>query len=244
MLMIAMVALMGQAVFAQSSPPPSMRPQPVAPAVPPPPIFSNKPSILNPPVSALNPPPRTALDPYPRDPRTWDRLQDSVDRSTGRITDEQLYQIERLSRLRYEREGLITPQREFDRLQEERERRLRIEQQARQDQLSEQQIRNELDRREYELFMSGGRYASPLAGQVIADEQALTKARTERDEQILAANEVRTDALRQNPANAERIESDYQQKARQIRAQFDQVRQRILGFPAPATQPTTAPASE
>ena len=242
-LIIAMVALMGETVFAQTSPPPTIRPQPVAPAVPPPPIFSNKPSILNPPVSALNPPPRTALDPYPHDPRTWDRLQDSVDRSTGRITDEQLYQLERLSRLRYEREGLIRPQSEFDRLQEERERRLRIEEQARLHQLSEQQIRNELDRREYELFISAG-YGSPLAGQVMTDEQTLSKARTERDEQILAANQIRTDSLRQNPANADQIESNYQQKAKQIRTQYDQVRQRILGFPAPATQPTTAPVSQ
>jgi len=78
----------------------------------------------------------------------------------------------------------------------------------------------------------------------MTDEQTLSKARTERDEQILAANQIRTDSLRQNPANADQIESNYQQKAKQIRTQYDQVRQRILGFPAPATQPTTAPVSQ
>jgi hypothetical protein len=239
----ALLLLLGEAALAQISPPSSMRPQPVAPAVPPPPIFSNKPSLLNSPISALNPPPRTALDPYPHQPGTWDRLQDSVDRSTGRIVDEQLYQLDRLARLRYEREGLLRQQSEFDRLQEERERRLRIEQQARQHQLSEQQIRNELDRREYELFVGRDGYSTPLTGQTMADEQTLLKAKTTRDEQILAANDARAEALRQNPGNSQRIESDYQQKAQHIRAEYEQVRQRILGFPAPATQPTSAPAA-
>lgn len=224
------VAVLGSAALAQS--PRTIAQPPVAPPPPPPPpapIFSNRPSLPNPTPSALNPQP-------PREPGNWQRLQDSVDRSTGRITNESLYETERLQRLRDERSNQLVPRSEFDRFQEERERRLRIEEQARRQNLNQQQIQQELDRREYNLFLN-----SPVAGQAAADEQALRNASAQRDAQILEANDVRTQALRQNPGNAEQIEANFQQRAQQIRDEYYHRRQAILGFP-PTTAPTTAPA--
>lgn len=206
------------------------KPPPAAPP-PPPPIYSNKPPLLNSPPSVLNP--RSS------DTSNWNRLQDSLDRSTGRITDESLYQTERLQRLRDERLRALQPQREFDHFQEERERRLRIEAQVQQKQLSERQIQQELDRREYELFMNSG--LSNTALQASADEQALRDAMSKRDTQILAANDERLAALKQSPANVEQIESTFRQKSDQARAEYEATRRRVLGFPAPATIPTTQP---
>lgn len=204
---------------------------PPPPAPPSPPIYSNKPPLLNSPPSALNP--RSS------DSSNWNRLQDSLDRSTGRITDESLYQTERLQRLRDARIQPPQAQREFDRFQEERERRLRIEAQVRQRQLNEQQIQRELDRREYELFINSD--LSNTASQAALDEQTLRDAMSKRDNQILAANDERIDALKQNAANSDQIESKFRQRSDAARAEYQVIRRRVLGFPEPATMPTTQP---
>ncbi|HVT83321.1 MAG TPA: hypothetical protein VHM90_21960 [Phycisphaerae bacterium] len=210
-------------------PPPPRAPNPLPP---PPPVFSNKPSILN--------SPRSALDRYPPNTSSnWQRLQDSIDRSTGRIVDDQLYETQRLERLRDERLQQLAPQREFDRLQQERERRLRIEQRARQEQFDQQDVNHELDRREYELFLNAG--ASPVASQAWADEQALRAAQAQRDTAILKLNDERNQQLKQNPANAPQINAQFQKEAQQARDQYEKERKRILGFP-PTTAPSTQPA--
>jgi hypothetical protein len=185
-------------------------------------------------------PPRSALDRYPPNTSSnWDRLQDSLDRSTGRITDEQLYETQRLERLRDERLQQLAPQREFNRLQEERERRLRIEDRAREGQFSPQDVNHELDRREYELYLNAG--ISPVASQAWADEQALRAAQAQRDTAILKLNDERNQQLKQNPANADQINAQFQRDIQQARQQYEKARQRILGFP-PTTAPSTQPA--
>jgi hypothetical protein len=185
-------------------------------------------------------PPRSALDRYPPNTSSnWDRLQDSLDRSTGRITDEQLYETQRLERLRDERLQQLAPQREFNRLQEERERRLRIEDRAREGQFSPQDVNHELDRREYELYLNAG--ISPVASQAWADEQALRAAQAQRDTAILKLNDERNQQLKQNPANAPQINAQFQRDIQQARQQYEKARQRILGFP-PTTTPSTQPA--
>jgi hypothetical protein len=183
-------------------------------------------------------PPRSALDRYPPNTSSnWDRLQDSLDRSTGRITDEQLYETQRLERLRDERLQQLAPQREFKRLQEERERRLRIEDRAREGQFSPQDVNHELDRREYELYLNAG--ISPVASQAWADEQALRAAQAQRDTAVLKLNDERNQQLKQNPANADQINAQFQRDIQQARQQYEKARQRILGFP-----PTTAPSTQ
>jgi hypothetical protein len=211
------------AVLAEAPPPPRAP----NPPPPPPPVFSNKPSVLN--------PPRSALDRYPPNTSSnWDRLQDSIDRSTGRIVDEQLYQTQRLERLRDERLQHLAPQRE------ERERRLRIEERARQQQFNPQDMNHELDRREYELFLNAG--VSPVTSQAWADEQALRAAQAQRDTAILKLNDQRNQQLKQNPADAEQINAQFQKDVQQARNQYEKQRERILGFP-PTTAPSTQPAT-
>lgn len=172
----------------------------------------------------------------PQQPSVWQGLQDSVDRSTGRIVDEPTFQLDRIERRRAEDYGRIPEQTEFQRFQEERERNLRIEQQQRALQIeNERQRRDELDRREYELMLRAG--LSTTSAQAAADEQALRQAKGRRDQQIFAADNARFEALRAQGANRTQIDSTYQQTIRDIRQQYEGERSRILGLP-PATQPS------
>src|SRR3954454_22174824 len=109
-LMFVLVPTVGRA-----DPPPTPRNSP-PPVQPTPPAWSQG---------------RSALDRLPPAPKVWDRIQDPMDRSMGRITDEQTYQLDRLNRERDEQLGRVRPQTEFERAQEERERRLRIEERSR-----------------------------------------------------------------------------------------------------------------
>jgi hypothetical protein len=181
---------------------------------------------------------RSALDRGPREPGLWQRIQGPLDRSTGRITDEQTYETERLQRLRDERFGQVVSHSEFEHFQAERERRLRIEDRARREHFrSERERRLELDRREYELFLSAA--LSPNASQAAADEQALNYAKARRDEQLIDADNRRAESLRQQPqADRARIDAEHQARVREIRGQYERERATILGVePAPATQP-------
>ncbi len=198
-------------------------------------------------LASANPPPPPPLPPPPspaavrpelRPPGAWERIQEPLDRSTGRILDEPTYQLDRLQRDRDEQLGRLVPQREFDRLQEERERRLRIEERSRQfQQMTDRQRRTELDRREYELFLNAG--LSPTALQVDADEQALMNAKANRDQQLLTADAERSRALQQEPGNREQAEAQYRQKVEEIRQRYEQERARILGF-----EPLAVPATQ
>lgn len=184
------------------------------------------------------PPPRNPiLTNPPRGPSAWERIQDPIDRSTGRITNEPTYQIERLQRERDETYRRTIEQTEFRRFEEERERRLRIDARERVHIGDEQARKRELDRREYELRLNAGYMAT---GQAAADDRALMLARGRRDEQLVAAQNERAEALRARPGDRERIEEEYQRRANAIRAEYDKERGRILGVdsaPPPATQP-------
>ena len=225
---LLLVGLMSVPLLAETpsrpAPPPPLPP-------PPPPVYSNRPLLPN--------PPPTALSPRPRNGSNWDRLQDSLDRSTGRITDEQLFQTERTQRLRDERLQQLQPEREFDRLQEERDRRLRIEDRARRSQPSDQQVQNELDRRQYELYLNNS--TSAMTAQTLADEQALRAATAKRDTDILSANDTRTSAIQKNPDQRDQIEGDFQNRVTEIRSNYDATRRQILGVSGATTQSTTAP---
>lgn len=194
--------------------------------------------ILVPPRTVIEPT-RSALDRTPAQPNAWQRIQDPIDRSTGRIVGESLYQTEQLQRLQDERAGRIVEQREFDRFQEERERRLRIDAQAQGLQTEQQRQRQtELDQRERELVRTAA--LSPEMSAARVDEQALLRARSLRDEQSLSADRARAELLRQQPDNRAQIDADHQWRLDVIRQAYNRERARILGIePAPATQPTT-----
>src|SRR5262245_8955414 len=106
-----------------------------------------------PPEPRPGPPPRPVSPPMPRQPSVWQQIQPSLDRSTGRITDDTTYELDRLELMRADRMGLIPTRRDFDLFQAERERSLRIEQRNRElRNASEREKRAEMDLREYEMF--------------------------------------------------------------------------------------------
>lgn len=183
------------------------------------------------------PPKNPILTNPPRGPSAWERIQDPVDRSTGRITNEPTYQLERMQRERDEAYRRTIPQTEVQRFEEERERRLRIEARERVQIADDQARKRELDRREYELRLSGGYMAG---GHAAADERALMQAKGRRDEQLIAAQNERAESLRQKPGDRARIDEEYQRRTTTIREEYDRERGRILGVesvPPPTTQP-------
>jgi hypothetical protein len=208
--------------------------------------------LLLTPVAAgpLDPPPsergsgmRSALDrTSPAQPGAWERIQGPINRSTGRIEDQQSYELYRLNRLRDERLGRIEPQREFDHLQEERERQLRLDERGQRLLDDAQRRRAELDLREYELFLRAG--LSSMSLQAQADEQELRRAKSDRDEQLIAAETARIEARRLRPGDREQIEQVHAQRVREIREEYERQRQRILGWDSLATTPTTAPTTQ
>lgn len=185
------------------------------------------------------PPPKNPIFTNPpRGPSAWDRIQDPVDRSTGRIVDDSTYQIERMQRQRDEDHRRAIPQTEYQRFEEERERALRIENRERVVISQERARREELDRREYEVRLKAG-YPSASA-QATADDQALRMARGKRDEQLITVQNERAESLRNQPDNRQQIEATFQQRTSAIRAEYDKERGRILGVDAaapPASQP-------
>ena len=207
----------------------------VAYAKPPPPTNSPPPVAPRPPAWSQG---GSAIDRLPREPNVWERIQDPLDRSMGRIVDEQTYQLDRLARERDEQLGHVRPQTEFERLHEERERWLRIDQRKQDLQkMTDRQRQAELDRREYNLFINSG--LSPVGSQAFADQQALGRAKNERDQALIAAETARAEALRSRPADREKIEAEYQRRMAEIRGNYQKERERILGFTdtPPATQP-------
>lgn len=184
--------------------------------------------------------PNPILQNPPRGPSAWQRIQDPIDRSTGRIVNEPTYQIERLQRRQDETYRRVIPETEFERYQDERERTLRIEQrQMREMKQADLTRREMLDRREMDLYLQGGVTATSI--QVQEDARALNQAKGNRDQQLISAQNERAELLRTQPENRQQIEADFQQKTTQIRQSYEQQRERILGIdppPAPATQPS------
>lgn len=183
------------------------------------------------------PPPPKPAPPPPRQPGAWERIQAPLDRSMGRITDETTYEVERLNRLRDERFGRIEAQSDFERLQDEIQRRRDLDERYRRAQ--KQRSREELlDLREYELFLYSGMW--PVASQAAADEQALREAKARRDQQLFDADVRRYQAVQQNPRERAAINEQYRVNAGKVREEYRLERERILGHTA-ATPPTTQP---
>jgi hypothetical protein len=180
------------------------------------------------------PPPRVFSNSPPPHSPTWNQVENEFDRTTGRITDEPTHELNDMQRLDAEDRGQI-PYSPFRDFQLDRDRQLRLDQRASQKPPTTPQ---QLDEREYELFLNAGLSTTSL--QVQADEQALDDAKSQRDAQLIAAENDRETALKQRPADRVQIEADYASRVQQIRQQYEKERERILGY-APATQPATQP---
>ena len=193
-------------------------------------------SPLSKPVSPLSKP-YTAIRGDPRvydtvpPPRhsVWRSIQAPLDRSLGRIEDQQSYELGRIERMREDRSDRAIERREFERFQDDRERELRLDERQRlAEQDDERARRRELDRREYLLYINAG--YSPLAEQVEADRLALQEARTQRDQALYEAARQLEDALKQPGANREQLQRQYDESRRQIRERYEVERVRILGY--------------
>src|SRR5215471_1767543 len=90
------------------------------------PAAAEPPPPLRPP-----PPPPPTTPPLPAPVGPWYRIQDSLDRSNGRITDPTTYELDRLNLMRDVRMGRTPDVRDFYILQAERERALRLDEQER-----------------------------------------------------------------------------------------------------------------
>jgi hypothetical protein len=189
----------------------------------------------------------SSLNRTPEPPGAWERIQPSLDRSTGRIPGEPTHTVEQLQRRQDERSGVVIPQADAQRWAEERDRQLRVDQQKRLDAAKTQrERREELDRREYELFINRG--FSPLSRQAQADETALMRAQTERDEHINRASVARAEARAASPDERTTIEDIYLKRVREIRGEYEIKRAMILGVALDYSQtdnivpPATRPA--
>jgi hypothetical protein len=185
--------------------------------MPPPPIDSRPAD----PVPPQKPIPRI----HPDNAGVWERIQDPLDRSTGYISPEPIFQLDQLERDRLERRAPFDPRTNFHRFQIERDRWLRIDERqlaadrsARRAADAKRDLEQRLRLREYELFIESGDLSSLIGQQAERDRMALQSARARRNEQL--------GAFRADDPARDRIEREYQLE-----------RSRILGFDPPATQP-------
>ena len=186
-------------------------------------------SPLSKPLSAIKGDPRVHNTVPPPRNNVWDSIQDSLDRSTGRIEGQPSYELGRIAQTRRDRDYSEFRQREFDRFQEERERELRLDERARHAaQDDERARRRELDRREYLLYLNAG--FSPLTAQVEQDRLALQQARSQRDQALYEASVQLEGALKQRGANRAELQKQYEQARQQIRQNYESERERILGY--------------
>lgn len=178
-------------------------------------------SVLSKPVSAIKGDPRVCDTVPPPRHSVWRSIQGPLDRSMGRIVDQQTYEISLI-------EARDSTRRDFELFWIERERQQRLdEQRVRLDQLDERQRRIELDRREYYVTVNAG--LSPMARQVEADRLALEAAKGERDRALIDASNSLDRALRQPGANRVELQRQYDQTRTQIRQRYEQERARLLG---------------
>jgi hypothetical protein len=201
------------------------------------------PKATPPPLAAR--PPQSLFEPANRPPTLWHQLQDPMDRSTGRIEDEPSYQLGRIERDRLERLGQLPPQSESERTRQERERWLRLDERARDEAerqyRSERERREAMDRREYELYLNAG--LTPLAGQVNSDAMSLQQAKSQRDAQLIQAQNERDQVVAKNPGERAAADAELERRVEEIGQRYESQREAILGFArsTPTSQPSTLP---
>jgi hypothetical protein len=181
---------------------------------------------------APDPPPPRPVAPPPM-PSVWQQIQPALDRSTGRIIDSTSYEVGRLNYMRDERLGLVPPLTQTEILRIERERQLRIDERNRRLNLAtERARREEADLREYEMSLHTGLYAAA------ADEEALNAAKAARDAALIEADAQRSERVQAQPGNRAQIDTEWVQRTRQIRQDYEKRRATILGMDQiPTTQP-------
>ena len=186
----------------------------------------------------------------PPSDRPWiDQVQREGDRGAGRIEDRPTWQMRRYQEDRDERFGLLRPRREFELLDEERDRQLRIEAKARRaPRLGE--AASGPDRGSILLQQpvprAGSVGPSPLAVVVAREQRELAEAKATLDRSLRAVDAAEGRDLRAlkrrlnregraDLYDAERqpIERQYESQRAAHRRAFEQVRARIVGQKSP-----------
>ena len=181
--------------------------------------------------------------------RPWvDQVEHDRDRGAGRIVDEQTWETSRLQEDRDVRLGRLEPRRDFDKFDEERDRRLRLDAAAQRGRPLTATAGPDgsviLDQRS---SASAGVVVSPMAAQAAADEQALADAKDRLDRSLRAVNVAEERSLRmlRRRLTREGKPGEFDQQSVPIRqrhellraghvADYEKVRARILGRQPPA----------
>jgi hypothetical protein len=193
--------------------------------------------------------PSTRSRAAPPPDRPWiDQVERDRDRGAGRIVDEQTWETRRLQEDRDVRLGRLRGRREFERLDEERDRRLQMDAAAR----GGPRPVLESGRNNGSVILSRPAEApaavmSPMASQAAADERALAAAKDKLDYSLRATNVAEQRELRmlrrrltregrpgEFEAQAAPVREQYDRLRAGHQADYDNTRARILGRPAPS----------
>jgi hypothetical protein len=185
--------------------------------------------------------PARAADPPDR---PWiERVERDRDRSAGRIVDDSTWELHRIRERADERLGRLRERRDFERLDEERDRQLQLEARSRR---SAQSL---IEGDGGSVILSeppgaGGVVLSPMAAQAEADERALAAAKDKLERSLRGVNVAEQRSLRtlRRRLNREGRAGEFEQRAAPVRAQhetlraghrgdYERTRSRILGRP-------------
>jgi len=160
--------------------------------------------------------------------RPWiDHVERDRDRGAGRIVDEQTWETQRLREDRDVRLRRLHPRREFERLDEERDRRLQLDARAR----GGPGPIIEPGRADGSVILreppsAGGAVMSPMASQAAADERALAAAKETLDRSLRGVNVAEQRALRtlRRRLNREGKAGEFEPQAAPLRERYEQLR--------------------
>ena len=175
--------------------------------------------------------------------RTWfEQVERDRDRGAERIEDDARWELRRL------RDYRIPVRREFERVDEERDRRLRIEARERRADRAERAARDDYRLGESVILSrppaAGGVVMSPMAAQAAADERALADAKEKLDRSLRGVSAAEQRSLRSLKRRLNRegrggefdtLSVPVRQRHERLRAghrgDYERVRSRILGRP-------------
>jgi hypothetical protein len=179
----------------------------------------------------------------PRELSWFEQVEKDRDRGAGRIVDDATWETLRFQERRDVHLGRLTPRRDFDRFDEERDRELQIEAKARRDQGDEEAPTEEesLILRQRQI-RGGGAGLSPLAAVVAREQRELAEAKETLQRSLRAVDNAEARSLRLlrrrltregRPEQFEVEKQAVQKRFESLRAGhrrvYEQVRARITG---------------
>jgi len=175
--------------------------------------------------------------------RTWfEQVERDRDRGAGRIVDRSAWELQRLGEDRDVRLGRLRPRREFERLDEENDRRHQIDDDARRAGRPEGTGPDGGSVILSNPPAAGGAILSPMAAQAAADERTLADAKDRLSRNVRAVNVAEQRALRslrrrlnregragEFEAQAESVKERHEQLRAGHRGDYERLRARVLG---------------